>query len=175
MDGLGIALLIFVLRIINNAVTTMRIVFIARHQRGIATILAFIESSIFAVTVANVVNDLTNPLIFIAYSGGFAIGSYVGISIEQRFVKSFKSISIILTSGGHELALLLRDAGFGVTETSGEGKDGTVTMLRIIVDGRDVTRVLDISRENQPDAFIAIEEARTIRQGYFRSAAGRLQ
>lgn len=175
MDSLWIPLLVFILRIINNAISTIRVVFIARQQRIVAAILGFFESAIFAYTVASIVSDLTNPVMFFAYSGGYALGSYIGMDIEQRFVKAFNSINVFLPVGGHDLAVKLRDHGFAVTETVGDGQKGTVTMLRLIVDRRDVNQILDVVRQEQPDAFIAIEEARTIRRGYFRAPNGRLR
>lgn len=173
MDGLLLALAIFVLRIINNAMGTIRIVLIARQRMVFASMLAFVESLIFAFTVANVVNDLSNPLTLTAYCGGFAVGSYVGMLLERRFIRSFNSINVVTSNGGHELAAFLRDADFGVTETVGDGRDGRVSMLRLIVDRRDTLRALDMIREQNPEAFVAIEEARTIRQGYIRHPNGR--
>lgn len=173
-EGLLLALAVFLLRILNNAISTLRVVFIARQRISISTVLAFFESLIFAFTVANVVNDLSNWVMLTAYSGGFAIGSYVGMMLERHFVKSFMSINVIVKEAqGRQLALALREADFGVTETLGEGREGMVTMLRSIVDRRDVNELIAKIREVNPDAFIAIEEARAIRSGYFRAAHGR--
>jgi uncharacterized protein YebE (UPF0316 family) len=171
--NLWLALAVFVLRIANNALGTMRFILISRQRQFPAAVLAFIESVIFAFTAANVIRDLTDPIMLTAYSGGFAIGSYVGMALEQRFVRSFVTVNVISPVKGHEIALALRDAGFGVTETVGEGKDGLVTMLRAIVDRRDSPHASDIVRDLSPDAFIAMEETRAIRQGYFRRPNGK--
>lgn len=167
MDSALLALVIFVLRIVNNAVSTIRVVYIARQQRIVAAVLGFIESAIFAITVATVVRDLTDPLIFIAYSGGYAVGSYLGMWLEERLVKAFMTINIVLQNGGHDLAMTLRNEDFGVTETVGEGRVGKVTMLRVTVNRRDVRRVTNIVHDKQPQAFISMEETRAIRRGYF--------
>lgn len=171
-DQLGIALFIFALRITNNAISTIRIVMVSRQRSLFAALLAFVESTIFAVTVAYVINDLTNPIILGAYSGGFAIGSYVGMSLERRLVRGFVTVNAVLSNGGHELAVTLREANFGVTETIGQGREGAVSMLRMTVDRRDTKRLINLIREHQPQAFISVEEARTIRSGYI-AAHGR--
>jgi uncharacterized protein YebE (UPF0316 family) len=149
----------------------VRVVFIARQQLWISAILAFFESAIFAYTVANVVNDLNNWRMFFAYSLGFAVGSYLGMWLEKWFVTTFMTVNVIVHHGGHAIALKLREAGFGVTESTGEGKDGLVTMLRSIVDRRDVMQVNRLIREANPDAFITVEETRSIRQGFVRHAS----
>lgn len=174
-NELLLALVVFVLRIVNNAVSTLRLVFIARQRIGISTALAFFESTIFAFTVASVVSDLSNPIMLIAYSGGFAVGSFIGMHLERLFVKSFLTLNAILQTNGHEAAAELREAGFGVTESIAYGKDGEVRALRITLDRRDATRAVNLIRERHPNAFITTEETRSIRAGYIRPAHGRLQ
>lgn len=171
-NSLWLALAVFILRIVNNALTTIRFVAIARGQNTLSAVLAVFESLIFAFTIANVVSDLTDPFMLGAYCLGFGIGSYLGLWLEQRFVRAFFTVNIITRDQGHEIALALREAGFGVTETTGEGRDGAVTMLRATVDRRDSRRVVDITRAINPEAFIAMEEARSIRQGHFRKSGG---
>lgn len=161
-------LAVFALRIINNAISTIRVVYIARQEMVLTTIFALLESLIFAFTVANVVNDLSNPLMLSAYSGGFAVGSLVGLWLERRLVQTFLTVNVILQEGGRELAYTLREAGFGVTETRGEGKSGGVSILRITVDRRDMRHVTDIVGAHSPNAFVSVEEARAISQGYFK-------
>ncbi|MBZ0275925.1 MAG: DUF5698 domain-containing protein [Anaerolineae bacterium] len=170
LDGILLALMIFVLRVLNNAMGTVRIVIITRQQRLLAAVLAFIEALIFAVVIANVVKDLSNILNLTAYCGGFAVGSYVGMAIEARFITSYVTATVISPARGHDIAVALREKGFGVTETLGEGRDGTVTMLRSVFSRREVPELLTIVRDIQPDAFISVEEARAIQQGWVRNA-----
>lgn len=164
------AALIFVLRVVNTAVGTVRLVVVTRQQRWLASALAFLEALIFAVVMANVVNDLTNILNLLAYCGGFAAGSWVGMAIETRFITSYMTVNVVTATRGHEIALALREHGYGVTETLGEGRDGTVAMLRSVVINRDVPKVLDIIRGVQSDVFVAVEEARAVHRGWIRAS-----
>lgn len=172
LDGILLALGIFALRVLNNAMGTVRIVIITRQQRFLAAVLAFIEALIFAVVIANVVKDLSNILNLMAYCGGFAVGSYVGMAIEARFITSYVTATVISGTKGHEIALALREAGFGVTETFGEGRDGTVTLLRCVLIRREVGDMMNAVREVEPEAFISVEEARAIQHGWVRNAHG---
>ncbi|MCB9451306.1 MAG: DUF2179 domain-containing protein [Anaerolineaceae bacterium] len=170
LDGVLLALTIFGLRVLNNALGTVRIVIITRQQRLLAATLAFIEALIFAVVIANVVKDLSNILNLLAYCGGFAVGGYVGMGIEARFITSYVTATVISAAQGHEIALALREAGFGVTETLGEGRDGAVTLLRCVFNRREVGDLMAIVRKIEPDAFISVEEARAIQHGWVRNA-----
>ena len=169
-EAVLLALLIFVLRVINNTLGTVRVVLITRGQRLLASGIGFVEALVFAVVIANVVQDLSNWMNLLAYCGGFSVGNYVGMALEARFITSFKSVSVITHLKGHEMAEALRDAGFGVTETPGEGRDGHVSMLRSVVVSRDVPRVIDTVRDLNPHAFIALEDARAVHEGYIRAA-----
>jgi uncharacterized protein YebE (UPF0316 family) len=171
-DAILLALFILVLRIVNSALGTVRVIVTVHQHRWLASGVAFIESLIFAVVFANVVNDLSNFLNLMAYCGGFALGNYLGMVIESRYITSYMIATIIVPDKGHDIALALREHGYGVTETLGEGRDGTVTMLRCVLLQRDVPDLLKIVRQVHPEAFVSVEEARSIHRGWIRAARG---
>lgn len=167
-EALFTALLIFVLRVVNNAIGTVRLVTLARGMRWLTAILGFFEALIFAVTISGVVTDLTNILNLIAYCGGFSIGAWVGMSLEARFVTTFVIVNIFASKNGHEIALALRQNGYGVTEMVGEGHAGDVTMLRSVTSHRDVSRISAVVKQIAPESFVAVEQVRSIQGGWIR-------
>lgn len=170
VDAVLFALLIFALRVVNNAIGTIRVVMITRQQRALAAALGFFEAMIFALTMASIVTDLTNMLNMLAYCGGFSVGNYVGMLIEARFITSYKSVNIITQNFELPVAATLRAAGYGVTEMHGEGRDGEVRMLRSVVTHRDLPRLLDVVRTACPNAFVEVEEARSVHRGHVHAA-----
>jgi uncharacterized protein YebE (UPF0316 family) len=167
-DTLLIAVLIFVLRVINSGIGTIRLILLARQQRTLTVILAFFEALTFAITVAGVVTDLRNVFNLLAYCGGFATGAYIGMTIEARYITSYVVVNIISALHGHRIAVALREQGYGVTETIGEGLNGTVSVLRSIVNRRDVPGVIEIVSQQHPEAFVSVEEARSVQHGWLR-------
>ncbi len=162
---------IFLLRVLNYAISTIRTVMIARGRRWMASLLAFIEAFLFAVVIASIVSDIsTNVLNLFAYCVGAAAGGWVGMAIESRYITSYLTVNIIphKKDAGHAIAVVLRDAGFGVTETMGEGKEGPTSLLRAVVSKREVRPLLRISRDVDPDAFVSIEEAQAIHRGWLK-------
>jgi uncharacterized protein YebE (UPF0316 family) len=174
-EAILLALGIFALRVLNNAVTTVRLVVLNRDRRGLALVLGFIESIIFAVTLGPVVANLGDSLNLIAYSGGYAVGGYLGQIIEAKFISSFVTVTIIATEKGHDLAAVLRDRGFGVTETLGEGSSGMVTVLRSVISRQQVARLLKYVNEVNTQAFVTVEEARAVHRGWLRAARNQKQ
>ncbi len=167
------ALLIFVLRIFNTGIGTVRVIIVNRGQRLLSSIMAFIEALLFAYTISTVATDLTNVVNLFAYCLGFSAGNYLGMVIEARYFLSYMSVNIITRLKGHEIAEALRAAGFGVTESTGEGREGTVSVLRSVVDNRDIPRLLAVVQETHTEAFVAAEPVRPIYRGWLGS--GRIQ
>ena len=168
-EALAMALMIFVLRVVNNGVGTVRLIVMARQQRGLTAVLGFFEALTFAITIAAVAADLSDLLNLFAYCIRFAAGSWVGMAIEARFIVSYVVVHIItrvVEAGG--VAKALRDAGFGVTEIDAQGRTGQVAMLHVVTQRREVPRVHDIAELADPNAFISIEEARTVTRGWLR-------
>ena len=123
-DAILFAILLILLRILNTGIGTVRLILVTRQQKVLASLLAIVEALLFALSIGSVANDLNNVLNLAAYCGGFAIGNYIGMIIERRFITSYMTVNIITPQRGHEIALALRQHGYGVTETLGEGHQG---------------------------------------------------
>ena len=173
LEGPDLALAIFVLRILNYSVGTFRLVMIGRGYRLQASLLAIVEAFIFAVVIAGVVQDLGNVLNVSAYCLGAAVGSWTGMELESRLIKSYVIANIFTVQHGHQLAQHLRDSGFGVTEIIGEGRDGMVITLRSVINKREMPRLSKLVNKFAPDSFIAVEEARGVRQGWLGTGKGK--
>lgn len=163
---IGLALLIFALRVFNYAISTIRTVFIGRGMRMGAAVIAFFEALIFAVVIAKVVSDLSDMVVLMSYCLGAAVGSYVGMVIEARFVTSFSNVTIIARKSGKEIADKLREAHFGCTVTKGEGRDGEVAIIQSSLISRQVPHLIEIVQDVNPDAFIDISSVSNVHRGW---------
>lgn len=162
----GFALLIFVLRVFNYSISTIRLVFIGRDYRLPAAGIAFVEALIFALVMSQVLRDVTYLPNLFAYCLGASVGSYLGQYLEARFIVSYSTVTIIMQEKGEQLANALRAANFGVTRTKGEGRDGEVDILRSTSVNRDLPILKKIINEIQPEAFVEIEAARALSRGW---------
>lgn len=167
-EAFFLAITIFLLRILNSAVGTIRLVVMARGQRLIVTVLSFLEALIFAYVTANVITDLSNGLNLVAYCGGFSVGVYVGMVLESRLITSYIKVNIITPANGHDIAMVLRETGYGVTELHGEGGAGEVIMITSVVHRVDAPKVTRLVYTINPNAFVTMEEARRVEHGWLR-------
>ncbi|HEV57052.1 MAG TPA: hypothetical protein ENN87_06090, partial [Phycisphaerales bacterium] len=86
---------IFVARICDVSVGTLRIIAVARGRRVAAAILGFFEVLIWITVISHVMQNLTNPWCYVAYAAGFATGNYVGIRIEQMLAMGQLVVRVI--------------------------------------------------------------------------------
>jgi uncharacterized protein YebE (UPF0316 family) len=161
---------IFLLRVVGNMLTTIRMVMIIRGQKLPSFLLANAEALIFALALASVVTNLGNMWNLTAYCLGYAIGGYLGLELESRFIQRFVSVHIISPKLSHDIAVAIRQAGFGATEGWGQGADGWVGSVTVVVGHQEVKNVLKITQEIDQQAFVTMEELRKISRGYFRFA-----
>jgi uncharacterized protein YebE (UPF0316 family) len=170
LDTALVASGIFLLRVVGNMITTMRMVFIVRGQKVISTVLATVEALVFALALGSVVTNLGEIPNLGAYCLGYALGGYLGLSLEQRLVQRFVAIRAISPRHAHEVAEAIRKAGYGATETWGRGAEGQVGEVTAVVGHQQVKTVLRVIQETDPKAFVMMEELRSISRGYIRLA-----
>ncbi len=168
------ALGIFALRILGVSISTVRMLITVRGRRLLSSFLGFFEALIFAVALGSVVSQLDNLWNLIAYCLGFAVGTYIGMLLEARFVTNFATVNVVSAQCAHQIAERVRKAGFGATEMTGQGVSGLVGAVRIVVRHRDIQRVIDCVNEVDPRAFITLDETRAVRHGYLPDGRSRI-
>jgi uncharacterized protein YebE (UPF0316 family) len=159
------ALLIFCLRIVDVSCDTMRVIFAIRGKRGIAAMLGFIQALVWIFAVANAVKHLNSPLHVIGYAGGYATGTFVGVSLEQAIAYGVATVRIVTKHAGAQIAEALRQQGYGVTEYPGIGRDGNVEIVHSVVQRSHLSDVLTIVNANDQDAFVTVEEPKVLSGG----------
>jgi uncharacterized protein YebE (UPF0316 family) len=167
IDALLSALFIFVMRVADMSLDTLRVLFMMRGKRWVAGVIGFVQSAIFIIAVSRVMSQLDNPWNIVGYAGGFAVGVMLGMTVEGRLAIGFGQMRIISSTQGQAIATALRAKDYAVTELSGRGKDGMVTVLNLTVRRKDADDVHEIVRRVDETAFITIEEVRPLWRGYF--------
>ena len=159
---------IFLLRILDKSLDTVRVIFVIRGRRKEAWFLGFITSLLFVIAISSVLSNLDNPLNILAYTAGFATGNVVGMMLEGKLALGHIQISIISPALGTKLAAHLREHGFAVTDIPGRGMDGMVNILQCSVLRRNVQIIESLVKEIDPDAFMTAQEVRPIQKGFWR-------
>ncbi|MFZ5922353.1 MAG: DUF2179 domain-containing protein [Chloroflexota bacterium] len=167
-------MLIFIARIIDVSLGTMRIIFTSRGLRKLAPLLGFIEVFIWIIATSQLVKHAQNVAAYLGYAAGFAAGNYVGMYLENRLAIGTVTLRAIIRRDPAELIQRLHDSGFGITTVDGQGSTGEVKIVYSTIKRRDLPAVMAIFHETLPGAFLSIEEVRSTEQGVFPTATRNL-
>jgi len=160
-------LLIFLARICDVTIGTIRIIMISKGKKLVAPVLGFFEILIWIIAIGKIMQNLNNPVCYIAYAAGFAIGNYVGMKVEEKLAMGLIVLQIITQKDASELIKKLREMGFGITEIDAMGKDKKVHVIYSIIKRHDTPVVVEQINNFNPKAFYTIEDIRSVSQGVF--------
>lgn len=148
---------IFLLRIADVSIGTLRIGMLVRGQRALAGILSFIESLVWLVAAAQVLSNLDAPIKFVAYAGGYATGTMLGATIERWLAIGSVMVRIASPVATPSPADRLREAGYRVTVMNASGRDGEVRVAFTVVPRRKARDVMRLIEQVNPRAFVTME------------------
>lgn len=161
-------LLIFLARISDQTIGTLRLIFLSKGQKRLAPFLGFFEVIIWLLAVSQIMKHLDNVLCYVAYGGGFAMGNYIGMVIEEKLSIGNVLVRIIPKKDTSELIGFLRNCNYGVTSVEAEGAKGKVNIVFTIIKRKDVEHVVSIINKFNPNAFYTIEDVKAINEGIFK-------
>lgn len=159
--------LIFLARICDVSIGTMRIIFVSKGKKYIAPLLGFFEVLIWITAVSKIMQNLDNYINYIAYAAGFATGNFVGMLIEERLAIGVQMIRIFANSGGEKLLETLHSNGFGATAVEAKGARENVLLIYTIVNRNDKQKVISLINEFNSKAFYTIEDVKDVKSGIF--------
>ncbi|MCA9198750.1 MAG: DUF2179 domain-containing protein [Planctomycetales bacterium] len=151
-------LLVFLVRIIDVSIGTLRTLSVVQGRIALSVVLGFFEVLVWIVALSQVLTGVTqNPVLMVAYAGGFAAGNAVGICVERKLAMGAVVVRMISAQFGSEIAVALRTAGHRATTFLGEGRDGPVTLIYASCNRRNVAKVVRIAKDFEPQVFYTVE------------------
>jgi uncharacterized protein YebE (UPF0316 family) len=121
--------LIFIARIADVSIGTMRLIFVSRGFKYLAPVVGFFEVLIWLLAIGQIMKNLSNPLCYIGYAGGFAMGNYVGMLIAEKLSLGVVLIRVITKMDALQLVEHLNSKDYGVTSIDGHGSSGEVKVV----------------------------------------------
>lgn len=170
----ALPLMIFVARILDVSIQTIRIVFVSRGHKIIAPALGFFEVLIWLLAISQIIKNLSNPLCYLAYGGGFAAGTYIGLIIEEKLAIGTYLVRIITRKDALALRQALREEKYGVTNVPAEGAEGKVCVVYTVVRRSSLPAVLAIIERHNPGAFYTVENVRAVSEGAFPDSSPKM-
>jgi len=159
--------MIFMARVADVTLGTVRVIFVSRGMKYLAPLIGFVEILIWLMAIGHTMQNLTNPVCYVAYAGGFAMGNFVGITIAERLSLGVVMIRVITAQDALPLVQRLKAENYGVTSIDGHGTSGQVKVVFTVVSRREVASVIGLIKTFNPQAFYSVEEVNFVEKGVF--------
>lgn len=164
---LFIPLLIFMARIIDVSIGTLRIIFVTKGMKKVAPLVGFFEVLIWLIAISRIMQNLDNWLCYVAYAAGFATGNYIGMYLEEKLAIGHEMIRVITRKDATNLIENLRGKGYGVTSINAQGIEGDVAVIYIIARRSMIQVVLDEINLFNPRALYTVESIKYVNKEIF--------
>lgn len=163
---------IFLARIVDVSLGTIRTVLVVKGKNITPAIVAFFEVLIWFFAAREALNTTIDSLLIpIFYSAGYAAGTYIGTFITTHFVEGLIGVHVI-TKVSKERSMLkeIREKGFGVSviDLKNTHEKDKKDMLIIHINKSKLKKLTKIIRKNDPDAFVVINENKYIQNGLIK-------
>jgi len=165
-------LLIFIAKVIEVTIGTVRNILIVKGYRAPAVLLALVEITIWVFVASQVINGISeSPMKGIAYALGYTAGIYFGSVVEKKLAFGKTMVQVITTpDNGIVLADILRKQGYGVTSVEAKGKDEKRCILMILANRRGNEMIDKIALEIDDTALIVRNDVTAMIGGYLLSS-----
>ncbi|MCG6166777.1 DUF2179 domain-containing protein [Leptospira sp. FAT2] len=166
---------IFCARVTDVSIGTIRVILLTREKKAIAASLGFLEVLLWVIVITQVIKNLNNVLCYLAYAGGFATGTFIGMILEEKLAIGYSLLRIISPEHGEEIADKLSKAGYGVTTMNGQGSRGPVKIVFTVLKRKKIRQAMRIVQTVEPDVFYSIENARSTSSAFAEDSPGLLR
>ena len=99
---------------------------------------------------------LDNVYCYVAFAGGFAVGNFLGIYLEQKISIGVVLVKIIMKEYDPVLGENLKAAGYGFTVMDAEGREGSVKLLFSTIHRKKLKKYIKLVHEVRPNAFYTV-------------------
>lgn len=154
--------LIFIARVGDVSLNTLRVMFVLNGKKNVAPILGFFEALIWLLAIGQIIQNIDNPVSYLAYAGGFAAGTYVGMTIEEKLAIGRVLVRVITVAPMPELIEFMKERNYRFTNVGAEGRYGKVNLLFTVMKRDLLTEYINKVKECNDKAFYTIESVRRI-------------
>ncbi|WP_114748255.1 DUF2179 domain-containing protein [Pleomorphovibrio marinus] len=160
-------LLIFIARVGDVSINTLRIVFVLNGKKFMAPLLGFFEALIWLLAIGQIIQNINNPLSYIAYAGGFSMGIFVGMTIEEKLAMGRVLVRVITPEPMHDLMEYMKEKGHRFTTVGAEGRYGRVQLLFTVLKRDTLKEFIGKVKKCNEKAFYTIESVKKISEDDF--------
>ncbi len=156
------AALVFLARVGDVSLGTLRTIMIFRGKRAVAAGIGFVEVLVWLCAVAAVLPHLDQWYLVLAYASGFATGNAVGMWIEGRLAIGHVLVRTISSNPDVDLAASLRAADFSVVRVPGrvDEAEENAEVLFLVERRRRMRDLVSLIDATDPHAVTTVSDVK---------------
>lgn len=155
-------LLIFLARVADVSIGTMRVILVMQGKKGLAPLLGFFESLIWLLAIGQIFKHIDNPVSYISYATGYAFGTYIGIIVEEKMAIGRVVVRVITALPANVLIDYLEKKNHRYSNIDATGNDGKVNIIFTVVKRNVLKELIPKIHEYNPKAFYTIEGVKKV-------------
>ena len=136
--------------------------FVLNGKKKVAPILGFFEAMIWLLAIGQIFQNINNPMSYVAYAGGFAMGTFVGMTIEEKLALGRVLVRVITPEPMPELIDYMKERNFRFTSVGAEGRYGKVNLLFTVMKREVLKEYVEKVKTINNNAFYTIESVRRV-------------
>ena len=163
-----IYLIIFIAKLIEVSLATIRIVFISKGERGKGAFIAFFEISLWLILASNVLTSITeDPFKAVAYVLGYTAGTFLGSLLEEKIALGIATLNITCnTADSGKIIEVFQELEVGFTILDSCGQKDTNKIFIAYIPRKRKKEVLTALNTLNIKIFITTTESIGTRGGY---------
>lgn len=169
--SIWIYLFIFIGKILEVTVATVRVVLINRGEKEKGAVIAFFEILLWLFITGTVLAGFQEDIVrVIVFAVAFSVGNYLGSWLEDKLAFGLSSIQVIVPEGdvSNELVKSLRSNDFAVTIMKGSGKDGVRDLMVLHLMRKRIPAAVNLIESQLNNAVIIVNDVKTAHGGYIK-------
>ncbi|MDF9796104.1 uncharacterized protein YebE (UPF0316 family) [Catalinimonas alkaloidigena] len=161
-DFVFLPLMIFIARVSDVTLATVKLMFVVNNARKFAAILGFFEALITILALSRIMQDASNMAAYVMYAAGFAAGTYIGMRIEEKLAYGSVVIRIISKKIPDTLLIHLSENRYRYSMVDANDQSGNTQILFTVCKRSKVSTFLRNLENIAPEALYTIEGVKQV-------------
>lgn len=162
---------IFLARILDVSIGTVRTMLMVKGKTLVMSILAFLEAFIWIVIVREaLISDVKSIFIPISYSLGYATGTLIGCFISNKFIKGIVGVQVVISKQKDALMKAVRKHGYAVSviDLKDDLQGNKREMLFFQINNKSLKKLINLIKKYDSQAFIVVNETKAVQNGFIK-------
>ena len=166
---IAVCFIVCLAKVIEISIQALKTVMMVKGQRVRAALLGFTECMIWGLVISTLVTTLgDNLLLLVFYCSGYALGLFIGSTIESKIAIGTSNLELIANDESTEkITMYLKENNRGYTVFEGHGSVDKMNMIFIVLPRKEMPKVLrDIRQSCENKVFVVASEVSKYAGGY---------